>query len=140
MFWCIAPFLVASIVILPIAVRPPAPTGWLVLVAYLLLCIALFFGLWDAKRFWWCWRAVGGIIALSYLAYLIAMVVEGQWFGDGRRSSATAINALVGFFVFGYPGFMYAVFGRFTWKPDPEYEDDWEAYAESEEIDAEAGG
>ena len=51
------------------------------------------------------------------------MLVAGQWFGDGRRSSATAINALIGLIVFGYPGFMYAVFGRFTWRRESEIEE-----------------
>ncbi|XZE17557.1 hypothetical protein SH449x_002831 [Pirellulaceae bacterium SH449] len=48
------------------------------------------------------------------------MIVSGQWFGDGRRSSITAFKALFGFGVFGYTGFMYAAFGRFTWMAETE--------------------
>ncbi|MEP3834058.1 hypothetical protein, partial [Rhodopirellula bahusiensis] len=74
------------------------------------------------------------------LAYLIAMITEGRWFGDGRRSSSTAFNALMGLIVFGYPGFMWAVFGRFTWKPESEYDDYTDEFNEIDEMDAGAGG
>jgi hypothetical protein len=57
------------------------------------------------------------------VAYLVSTLISGQWFGDGRRSSTTALNALIGLFVFGYPGFMYAVFGRLTWRNEPQTDD-----------------
>lgn len=120
MFLCIAPFLVATIVLLPLLARPPEPAGWVMLGIVVLLCLFVLVGLYDAERYWWCWRAVGGIIAGGYLAYLIAMIAEGVWLGDGRRSSATAFNALLGLIIFGYPGFMWAVFGRFSWREEPE--------------------
>jgi hypothetical protein len=128
MFWCTAPFLVATLVILPLVAQPPEPTGWVVMGVVELLALFVLIGFWNPERFWWCWRAVGAIVFLVYLAYLISMVVSGQWFGNGRRSSSTAFNALIGLIIFGYPGFMYAVFGRFTWRPEPEledYSDEW---------------
>lgn len=134
MFWCIAPFLIATIVVLPLAARPPKPTGWIILGSFVLLCFFALLGFWNAKRFWWCWRAVGGIVAAGYLAYLISMIANGQWFGDGRTSSASAFSALLGFIAFGYPGFMYAVFGRFSWKPEPEYEDYIDEFSEFEPL------
>jgi len=139
-FWCTAPFLVATIVLLPLLARPPEATGWVILGVFVVLCVNVLIGLWNAERFWWCWRAVGGIIAGGYLAYLIAMIAEGQCFGDGRRSSATAFNALLGFVVFGYPGFMYAVFGRLSWKPEPEYDDHTDEFTDADELDPKAGG
>ncbi|MEM6689900.1 MAG: hypothetical protein AAF664_10760, partial [Planctomycetota bacterium] len=45
------------------------------------------------------------------------------WVGDGRRSSTTAFNAFMGLVAFGYPGFMWAVFGRFTWRSNPVCDD-----------------
>lgn len=69
-------------------------------------------GIYDPDRFKVCWRAAGAIVFASYLAYLITMVNAGQWHGNGGRAQTTAINALIGLIVFGYPGFMYAVFGR----------------------------
>jgi len=140
MFWCTAPFLVASIVLLPLLARPPEATGWVILCVFVLLCIFVLIGLWNAERFWWCWRAVGGIVAVGYFAYLISMIYEGQWFGDGRRSSATAFNALMGLIVFGYPGFMYALFGRLSWKREPAYDDHTDGFADSDEMETEAGG
>jgi hypothetical protein len=119
MFWCTAPFLVATIFLLPLLARPPEVTGWVVLGAVDVLAILVLFGLYNGDRFWWCWRGVGAIVFVGYLAYLISMLIAGQFIGDGRRSSATALNALMGLIVFGYPGFMYAVFGRFTWRPEP---------------------
>ena len=137
MFWCIAPFLVATIVLLPLLARPPEPTGWVILAVLDLLGLFVLLGLWNAERFWWCWRAVGGIVAGAYLAYLVSTIAQGQWFGDGRRSSATAFNALLGLVVFGYPGFMYAVFGRFSWKPETEYDDPTDGFTDPDEMETE---
>lgn len=134
MFWCIAPFLLATLVLLPLLARPPEPTGWIVLGVFELLCLCVFLGFWNPDQFWWCWRAVGAIVFGGYLTYLISTVASGQWFGDGRRSATTAINALIGLCVFGYPGFMYAVFGRFTWQPVPE-PDDIDGHSDIEEKD-----
>lgn len=50
---------------------------------------------------------------LGYAMYLADMIIEGEWIGDGRRSSATALNALCGLAAFGVPGLWYAVRGRF---------------------------
>ena len=112
----------------------------MILVALVLLCLFVLIGLWNAERFWWCWRAVGGIIAGSYLAYFVAMIAEGQWVGNGRRSPATVFNALMGLIVFGYPGFMWAVFGRFSWSPEPEYEDYTDEFTDIDQMDTDAGG
>jgi hypothetical protein len=117
-FWCTAPFFVATLTLLPLLASPVGIVGWIVLAAFELLAIFSLFGLYDPERFKWCWRVVGGIVFAGYLAYLIQMVSSGQWIGDGRRSSRTVINALMGLIVFGYPGFMYAFFGRFTWRAE----------------------
>lgn len=137
-FWCTAPFLMATIVLLPLLARPTEPSGQFVLGAVVLLCCFVLLGLWDAERFWWCWRAVGGIIASGYLAFLITAIAEGQWFGNGRRSAATVLNALLGLIFFGYPAFMWAVFGRFSWSPEPEYEDYPDEFADFDEIESDA--
>ena len=115
MFWCTSPFLLTTLVLLPLLSNPVGLTSWLVLGAVEVRAIFVLFGLYDCYRFHWCWRVVGGMVCVGYTAYAVSMLVMGQWFGDGRRSSASVFNALLGFFVFGYPGFMYAVFGRFMW-------------------------
>lgn len=118
MFWCTAPFFVATITLLPLLASPVGIVSWIVLAAFELLAIVSLFGLYDPDRFKWCWRVVGGIVFSGYLTYLVQMVGSGQWIGDGRRSSTTVVNALIGLVVFGYPGFMYAFFGRFTWRAE----------------------
>lgn len=125
MFWALAPFLAATLVILPIAVRPPGAVGWIAFVAFWLMCLFALVGLWNPQRFKWCWRAVGGIVFAGYVSYLVSTIVAGEWFGDGRRSSSTALNALMGLIFFGYPGFMYAVFGRISLKPNPISDDEY---------------
>ena len=42
--------------------------------------------------------------------------------------------------VFGYPGVMWAVLGRFTWKPEPEFDDNTDEFIDIDEMDAEVGG
>jgi hypothetical protein len=115
-------------------------TGWVIMGVVELLCLCVLIGFWNPERFWLCWRAVGAIVFGGYLAYLVSTLLSGQWFGDGRRSSATAFNALMGLIVFGYPGFMYAVFGRFTWRPETELDDYTDEWPDIDEVDAEAGG
>lgn len=126
MFWCIAPFLVATLVLLPLLARPPEPTGWIVVVGVEIMCLCTFLGLSNPDRFKWCWRTVGAVACIGYLAYLISMIVKGQWFGEGRRALPTVVNAFGGLVAFGYPGFMYAAFGRFTWHAEPKVDDDFE--------------
>ena len=125
---------------MPLLVRPPEPTGWVVLVACELLALMVLLGLFNSERFWWCWRAVGAIVFVGYVAYLVSTTLAGEWFGDGRRSSATALNAAIGLLVFGLPGLWFAIFGRLTVRPKPEvsdYEDDWDT--EVDEVETEPG-
>lgn len=137
-FWCTAPFLIATIVLLPILVRPPEASGWIVLGAVDALFICVLFGLYNPERFSWCWRCAGAMVFTGYLAYLASSIAEGQWFGEGRRSSATAINALIGLVVFGYPSIMYAVFGRFTWRRESGANDDSDERLDTDYTDSES--
>ncbi|GAB5404583.1 MAG: hypothetical protein Aurels2KO_28140 [Aureliella sp.] len=118
MFWCTAPFFVLTLVLLPLLANPDGVTRWILLGGFELLAFFTLLGLYDAVKFDWCWRIVGALVFVAYAMYLYSMLAAGNWFGDLRRSSATALNALLGLIIFGYPGFMYAVFGRFTWTDD----------------------
>lgn len=89
MFWCTAPFLVATIVFLPLLARPPQVTGWLMMGAVELLAVYVLLGFYNPIRFWWTWRAVGGIVFAGYLAYLVSMLVAGQWW---RRSGGNVLG------------------------------------------------
>ena len=82
---------------------------------------------------------MGAIIFSGYLIYLVAMISAGDWFGDGRRSAMTVLNALIGLAMFGYPGLMYAVFGRLTWSPeqdDEDYTDESDEFPELDDVGA----
>lgn len=105
---------------MPFLVRPPAAAGWGIVVACELLAVCMIFGLYDAFRFWWCWRIAGGIVFVSYAAYLAYCLITGQFLAGGRRSAVSALNALVGLFVFGMPGLSLALFGRLTLLPTRE--------------------
>ncbi len=118
MFWCTAPFFVLALVLLPLLANPDGMLGWILLGGFEVLAFLTLLGLYDAVKFDWCLRIVGAIVFVTYTAYLCSMLVAENWIGDLRRSSATALNALLGLVIFGYPGFMYAVFGRFTWTED----------------------
>lgn len=128
MFWCLAPFLIAMLTVFPYLVDEPTEIkGLLVLSAVELLCLYTLFGLYNPVRYRWCLRVVGGIIFLLYLAYLVSMISTGEWFGGGRRARTSAINALFGLISFGYLGFMYAVLGRFSWRPELDHDSDGES-------------
>lgn len=123
---------------MPFLVQPPEPTGWVVLAAVELLALLLLLGLFNSERFWWCWRAVGALVFLGFAAYLVSTALAGVWFGDGRRSSATAVNAAIGLLLFGLPGLWYAIYGRLTFREEPddiEYESDDIDFEEFDEED-----
>lgn len=116
-FYCTAPVLVIFLVAMPFLVRPPATTGWIAVVACELLAVCVLLGLYDAFRFWWSWRAAGGIVFTAYVAYLVHCLISGQFFAGGGRSAVSALNAVVGLVVFGIPGLSVALFGRLTLWP-----------------------
>ena len=135
MFYCTAPFLLTFLVLMPFLVRPAESGGWVVLVACEILALLVLLGLFDGRRFWWCWRGVGALVFTAYVAYLVAMVLAGEWVGDGRRSSTSAVNAAIGLVIFGLPGLWFAVYGRLTFRPEPEPpepDDDDDAWIDDE--------
>lgn len=127
MFWSTAPFLVASLVLLPLLVRPPDISGWIALVGCEILALFVLLGFYDTERFWWCWRGVGGIIFAVCIVYLGEMLAAGQWFSDGRRSSPSAFRATCALIAFGFPGLWFAMFGRLTLRAESENDefDEW---------------
>lgn len=118
MFWCLAPFLLAFLA-MPLLLEPPKTlfAGVGIVVLEVLAACALL-GFYDAVRFHWCWRVVGALVFLLYVAYLVMMVAEGAWFVGERGSATCAVNAVLGLFAFGLPGLWYAMMGRLTWHHD----------------------
>lgn len=108
---------------MPLLLEPPATAiGWLGIAVCQLFGVCMLLGLYDCVRFHWCWRVVGALVFLCYVWYFFMMAAEGEWFGDGRRASTTAFNALCGLLAFGLPGLWYAVLGRLSWS-EPDYDD-----------------
>jgi hypothetical protein len=115
-FWALAPWLVVFIVVMGFMIDTSDPRRFALLVALELLAILVLLGLWDAQRFWWAWRGVGALVLLSYVAYLISMLIE-EWGAikvPKHRGESTLVNALIGFVLLGLPGLWYALFGRLT--------------------------
>lgn len=134
-FWSLAPLLVVFLVLMPILVPNRDPGTMVVLGGVEAAALALLLGLWNPHRFWWAWRALGAIVFLVYLAYAVAMFVEGRFFGKGRRAETTLFNALLGMIAFGLPGLWYAIFGRLTWRKEPMDFDDGMFDDEDDESD-----
>jgi len=121
MFWATAPFLVISMITLPFLVPERTFVGLSVLVFLEILCILVLLALLNPVRFHWACRSIGLLIFLCFAIYLITMLVqEGGFKVWGRKSQASAFNALCGMMVFGIPGLMYGVLGRFTLRKTPE--------------------
>jgi hypothetical protein len=115
-FWTLAPFLVAIVVLMPLLAQRHDAGGIVAIAAIELLAILVLIGLFDPIRFSWAWRAAGAIVFLGYSACVATMLIES----DGviaitpRKSEASAFNAICGLIVFGIPGLCYALFGRIT--------------------------
>jgi hypothetical protein len=136
-FWATAPFLLAFVTLMPLLIEIRDVKAFIALVAVETLAILALVTLFDSVRFRWAGRGVGAIIFVGYLAYLIAMLVEGggQIVPAARKSEVTAFNAACGLFAFGLPGLCYALFGRFTFRPEVPEDDAAEVLDDVDELD-----
>lgn len=129
-FWSLAPFLVLFLFVMPFClVTNGEVTFWRVVGVggVEAVALALLLVLFNPIRFWWAGRLVGAGVFLAYLLYMIAMIVEQKFVGQGRRAETTLFNAALGMIVFGLPGLCFAIFGRVTWRTEPddiEYDDE----------------
>ncbi|TWT64788.1 hypothetical protein CA85_35730 [Allorhodopirellula solitaria] len=121
-FWCTAPFLIAFMVLFPFLMQSSEPSGWMVVVGCQVFAMFVLLGLYDSKRFWWCWRAVGAMVFLAYVAYLIYAIAQGRWV----RGPATVLKAMLGLLAFGVPGIIYAIRGSSTLHDNAEIGDPYE--------------
>jgi hypothetical protein len=138
MFWCLAPFLLAFLA-MPLLLEPPKTllAGACIVVLEVMAACALL-GFYDSVRFHWCWRVVGALVFVLYVAYLVMMMAEGAWIVGERGSATSAVGAVLGLFAFGLPGLCYALTGRLTWHSDADdvawdgWEDDDDCFEEDE--------
>ena len=119
MFWALAPFLLTSLALLPFMIDGWTPSRVIVVAGLELLVLFTLLGFFDPLRFHWAWRAVGALIFIAYVAYLVAELFEsGGRITIGRSRGATSVlSAALGFLVFGLPGLWFALFGRLTLRP-----------------------
>jgi hypothetical protein len=119
--WAISPFLLIFIVSFPFLISGWTPTRILLVVGTEIVCLALLAGLWLPANFGrWAFRGVAAIVFLAYGAYLVVeLLFSNQPFRlFDNPGNASPRNAIIGFFVIGMPCMWYALFGRFTLRPN----------------------
>lgn len=120
-FWILAPFLIIFMASMPFLIPKWTLGATITIIVVELLSVSVFLGFLNPVRFHFAWRIVGAIIFLTYLSYLVIMLIESKGnFTVGKKSEATASNALLGLIIFGLPGLSYAIFGRLIFWKKPE--------------------
>jgi hypothetical protein len=130
MRWCLSPVLLLVSAVFSIPLRDSMAAGdqFTVIVTSLLiiLCVSGLLALWGIP---FVGRIASGIIALTFGWYLVDQCIinfNGDWGFGKKRSETTPFNSICGFLVFGLPCLIYTVFGRFTFRKEPEYEGDFD--------------
>ncbi len=127
--WTLSPILVLFGVLMPMLIDIQTPMHVAVLLAMEFACFALLAGFWLPPAYaQWAYRFLCGLVFLAYLAYFI-----DEWLHDERpfkiadltrriesRGEASPVNAILGLLIIGVPSFIYAVFGRFSVRREPE--------------------
>lgn len=131
-FWSTAPFLVAFIVLMPFLIPLETTSAMLAIAGLEVAATMLLLGLYDAERFNWALRTLGAMVFLACAAYLIAIIVQGQW-RVGRKAELTVFNASCTFFLFGVPGLLYAIRGRLSAASDSFSEEQFDEDADEED-------
>ena len=122
-FWALSPFLLIFMIAMPFLIPEWTFNAIMVMSVLEIICLCVTLGLINSKRFSWTWRIVGALIFVAYLAYSISMLLEGNIMSF-RRSSASLFNAICGLVVFGMPGLLYAILGRFSFAKQEDEEPD----------------
>ena len=132
MRWCLSPVLliVSAVFTIPLRDSMEAGDSFAVIVTSLLiiLCVSGLLALWGVP---FVGRIASGIIALVFGWYLVDQCFinfNGDWGIGKKRSETTPINSICGFLVFGLPCLIYTVFGRFTFRKEPEYDGDFDDF------------
>ena len=112
MFWAITPLLMLFVVLMPFQIQRHDLPAIAVLVLMEIVGVLMLLGLYDPHRFAWAWRGVGGLVFLTYAAYVVVMLVDRQWQLPANRAQGNLFNAIAGLCAFGLPGLWWAVFGR----------------------------
>ena len=132
MRWSLSPFflLFAAIFFSPIPelLEEQRYGGVCALSLLIILCLAGLLALWGVP---FVGRLVTGIIAGFCGWYVVDQCIiqfDGSLGWGGRRSSASPINSIFAFLVFGLPCLIYTLLGRLTLRKEPEHELESESY------------
>jgi hypothetical protein len=135
--WSLSPFLLlfAVVFLIPLqeAVDELRWEGVIATSFVIILCIAGFLTLWGVP---FVGRIVTGIIAFSYGWYVVDQCFihfDGNWGWGGRRGTASPVNSILGFLVFGLPCLIHTIFGRFTIRKQPDPPEDLMAYDDEDD-------
>ncbi len=138
MRWVLSPFLLLFAAVFCIPLKESLDVADLVPVVVtsllIVLCLAGFMALWGVP---FVGRIASGIIAIAFGWYLVDQCVinfNGDWGFDKKRSEATPFNSICGFIVFGVPCLIYTIFGRFTLRKEPDFDENSE-YSDYDDFD-----
>ena len=115
-FWVLAPIMLVTALGLPVIVSPPTETGRAVMWLFSLCLLAATLGLANPLKFSWAFSFVALTVLIAAGGYLTSEMYawwSGKpFFGDGRKSGTSLLNALMFLVVFGLPAFRYLTLGR----------------------------
>ena len=117
--WVISPFVVLTMIILPICSTKWTPESVILMASIELLGIAFLIGLWSSGAIQnYSLRFVTALVLAFYLYYFIH-----EWFFSGHsfvwnqpRGESSPKNSLLAMFIIGLPCLWFTIFGRFTFR------------------------
>ncbi len=139
MRWSLSPFLVLFAVVfftpIPELLEKQKYDGVFGFSIVITLCLAGLLSLWGVP---FMGRIVTGIISSVCVWYLVDQCIirfDGNWGWGGRKSSASPINSVLAFLVFGLPCLIYTILGRFTFRKEPEHDLEFDCYDDFDDDD-----
>ncbi len=114
-FWVLAPVILLSCVSMTLVAfdrEGQTTLGRTLIIAIDVVAALLLLGLWDARRFYWCFRLIGLMVFLSYAWYIYDEFAhtDHPFFGKpGDHTEQSPINSLLGFAIIGIPALIFAV-------------------------------
>jgi hypothetical protein len=114
-FWVLAPVILLSCVGMTLAAfnRESQTTfGQALIVLIDLVALLLLLGLWNARRFYWCFRAIGLVVFCAYAWYLFDEFTRSDqpaFDKPARRGEQSPVNSLLGFVIIGIPALIFAL-------------------------------
>ncbi len=105
---------------LPLAVDTWSPGAVAAVVVIGGALVLLLLALWDVNRFLWAGRTVAAMVFVGYVTFLGTEIYRSTRSPEkpGHHSRNTVVRAGLGLIVIGWPALMFALFGRFSLRPN----------------------